>query len=581
MARGAHRLLLMLSALALGAFLVACGAAATPSEKQVGAGQAGGAEVEGTVIPPGIPDHPYPAVIPADEKERDPAKYKSGGLMNYTSLDPPHLDIALSSSCTVYNINDMVYNKLVRAKLGPFGDQMRIQLEGDLAKSWEVSADGKTYTFKLHEGVKFQNLPPVNGRELTAEDVVWSFEDYRKGGVQTSYFDLVEKTEAVDKYTFRVILKQPFVDFVASLGEMSYIRPKEIKAEDGNFRKRAIGSGPFILREWTPKQGVRYDKNPDYFEQDTLGRRLPYLDKADMFVIPDSATALAAYRAHQVETVSATTVQEADAIKQSDPDTAFQSNDNRMSRGNIDGVHLRLDKAPFNDVRVRRALSMALDRKGISDTLYEGRGAMAIGMNWTFFLDKFPAFEDYGPWYQHNPKKARELLAEAGYPNGLTINLVDWYLRTPADVLIAQWREAGITVKRREVDNPTHVVLLNEKKFEEMTGVIWGIPQYTVDGGIYPWWHSKGAKNFDNLKDPEMDRLLDAQRVEADPAKRKVLLKQIWDRYLDQVYQIWFTAPRRIAGWRSYVKNHRYHGVIGSLACYTTGNQLRIIWLDK
>ncbi|MBI2887559.1 MAG: ABC transporter substrate-binding protein [Chloroflexi bacterium] len=582
MSRGFYRAPMAVGLLAALLLALACGPAAAPSQAPRGTGQVGGTEVAGTRIPQGVPDHPYPAVIAPDEKEKDVARYKTGGTFNYTSLDPPHLDVSLSASCTAYNVSDMVYNKLVRAKLGPFGDQFGVELEGDLAKSWEVSADGKTYTFKLHEGVKFQNLPPVNGRELTAEDVVFSYKDYAASGVQTSYYEMVDRIEAPDKYTVRITLRQPFADFLPGLAEMSFIRPKELKDEDGNFRKRAIGTGPFIMREWTPKQGVKYDKNPSYFEMNSAGQRMPYLDKANMFVIPDAATARAAYRAGQVEVVDTRTVADTEDVLRSTPDTIVQSNGQTMVRGNVNGLQMRLDKAPFNDVRVRRALSMGVDRKAFNETLYEGRGIMAVGMAWIFFTRTYPKLEDYGPWFQHNPQRAKDLLAEAGFPQGLTINLVDWYLRDQGiEIIQDHLRSIGVTLRRREVDNPTHVVLLNEKKFEEMTGTIWGNPNYAIDGSIYPWWHSKGSKNFDGLNDPAMDKLLEAQRAEMDPAKRQKILQEVWDRANDQVYQIWWQKPRQNYGWRSYVKNYRTHATIGNSGCYTTGNLIRMLWLDK
>src|SRR5205823_1151476 len=131
-----------LGALFMVAALVACSAPSRPAGGPAGTGQVGGSEVAGMKIPQGIPDHPYPLVIPADEKERDASKYKTGGEIRYFSLDPPHLDISLASSCTVYNVGEMVYNKLLRAKLGPEVNPFSIELEGDLAKSWDVSADG-------------------------------------------------------------------------------------------------------------------------------------------------------------------------------------------------------------------------------------------------------------------------------------------------------------------------------------------------------------------------------------------------------------------------------------------------------
>ncbi|MCX6023471.1 MAG: ABC transporter substrate-binding protein, partial [Chloroflexi bacterium] len=336
-------------------------AQATPEFKQV-------QEVgPGFKVPKSIPDITgYPLYIAPDDKEKDVKNYKRGNTFNYVSLDPPHLDIGLATSCTLYSTNDMVYNKLMRAKVGPTSDPFRVEIQGDLAKSWDLSKDGLVYTFKLHEGVKYQNLPPVNGRELTSEDVKWNYEEY-KSGVQGSTFENVASIETPDKYTVKITLKEANVDFLPSLAAMAFIRPKEIKDAEGSFRQKAIGTGPFILDKWTPKQGENYSRNPGYFEKDSAGGALPYLDKANKFVISDVSAHRAAYRSKQVDVVTNSTVGLAKEIKDSDPDTVFMSNGSGLFRGNVNGMLLRMDKPPFNDLRVRRAISMGIDRKTISD----------------------------------------------------------------------------------------------------------------------------------------------------------------------------------------------------------------------
>jgi peptide/nickel transport system substrate-binding protein len=114
-----------------------------------------------------------------------------------------------------------------------------------------------------------------------------------------------------------------------------------------------------------------------------------------------------------------------------------------------------------------------------------------------------------------------------------------------------------------------------------MTAAAWYIPGYDVDSEIYPFLHSQGAKNYGFYKDPEMDKLLEAQRREQDPEKRRQILRQSWDRQLDQMPLAWTPTSRTLTGWRSYVKNYRPHGIMGTTSCYTTGNQVRILWLDK
>jgi len=247
----------------LALLLSACGGSAAPGGGGSSSGQAQPTpefkQVEqvgaGFKVPGGIPDITgFPLYVPADDKEKDVKNYKRGGAFNFTSLDPPHLDISQVTSCTVYNINDMVYNKLTRAKIGPLADPFRVQIEGDLAKSWEMAKDGMSYTFHLNQGVKWQNLPPVNGREFVADDVKFAYDDY-KSGLQADTVENIAKIDTPDKYTVAITLKRPNADFPASLAAMAFIRPHEIKDTDGDFKKRAVVTGPFVMDSWTPKQG--------------------------------------------------------------------------------------------------------------------------------------------------------------------------------------------------------------------------------------------------------------------------------------------------------------------------------------
>ena len=333
------------------------------------------------IVKPGV----YQGPIPVSKEEEDPVKNgKRGGTVTFLSLDPPHLDMSRSQSCTVYNVNDMVYNKLVRAKVGPKADAFKIELEGDLAESWTVSPDNKEWVFKIRQGVKFHNKAPVNGRELNVEDVKLNLERYQKSAAQKDIFELMDRVEVVDRSTVRVLLKQPFAGFAGSIATFSFIIPKELM--DGNTAQQtAIGTGPFILDEWTPKQGVKYSRNPDYWE-----KGYPFVDKAVMRVIPDTAAALAAYRSKEIDIGGGgtTTKDEIDSLMKADPDTVVQIL--ATSRGgNVNGLQFNLKNKMFQDIRVRRALSMAIDRKGIADTLYDGRGQgfSDIAIPWVFAFE--------------------------------------------------------------------------------------------------------------------------------------------------------------------------------------------------
>ena len=170
-----------------------------------------------------------------------------------------------------------------------------LTLKGDLAESWEGNSDYRVWTFKLKRGVKWHNMPPVNGRELVAADIKYCFEAYAKEGVQAFTFGEIEDIETPDKYTVRVHLKSPNTMFPQNLAEpVAVIFPKEVLEEDGDLKKRMIGTGPFMLKEHTRKVRAVLVRNPDYFEKGT-----PYVDEYHILSTPDAATRLAAFRTGQ------------------------------------------------------------------------------------------------------------------------------------------------------------------------------------------------------------------------------------------------------------------------------------------
>src|SRR5262245_4158531 len=183
----------------------------------------------------------YPDWIPASTK---PVK-RGGALTRATAWDPPVLDPRLTNSVGLFQIASLVCNRLVRY---PFADEASgtsdLTLKGDLAESWQGNADSRVWTFKLRQGVKWQNVPPVNGRELVAADVKYCFEAYAKEGVQAFTFQEIEHIEAPDKYTVRVHLKSANTMFPQNVAEpVTVIFAREVLEEDGDLKKRMVGTG--------------------------------------------------------------------------------------------------------------------------------------------------------------------------------------------------------------------------------------------------------------------------------------------------------------------------------------------------
>ncbi len=256
---------------------------------------------------------PYPDWIPASTK---PPK-RGGTLTRASAWDPPVLDPRLTQSVGLFQF---AASPAAASSATCFADEASgvndLTLKGDLAESWQSSPDFRMWTFKLRQGVKWHNVPPLNGRELVAADVKSCFEAYAKEGVQSFTFSEIEGMDTPDKYTLRVHLHTPNVFFAQNVAEpITVIFPREVLEEDGDLKKRLIGTGPFILKEHTRKVRVVLARNPDYFDK---GR--PYVDEYIILSTPDAATRLAAFRTGQNDILWLASLGEVETVRKTNPD---------------------------------------------------------------------------------------------------------------------------------------------------------------------------------------------------------------------------------------------------------------------
>ena len=572
-----------------GAALIGCGGdeeTATPAATAAGGGAAPTAAtgVEGKVpadqvrVTPGF----YDGVAPPSAAEMNPqANARYGGTLAGRYLDPPHMDFNRTLSCTVNSSMDYAKNKLTRAQFGPLASQTLVEIEPDLAESWEVNADATQFTFHLHQGVKFQNVEPTFGRELTSEDVRLSVERYQAGGVQKDQWTPVVQMETPDDYTIVFQLDQPLSDFPRNIAAWSHMDAKEMLEDPDFLKEHAVGTGPFIQEEWTQKERAVWGRNPEYFEEG-----LPYLDRIITPVQNDTAVTRAGYQTDNFFYWSARDEDDAQGMMNSTGDSVYLKRP-RAQGLNTDAFHFQMENPKWQDERVRRAFSLVLDRAEWDlarqgDDHHDGYSISPIA--WPFLHDSIPNRESQGPWYQYDVAEGRRLLQAAGYSesNPIKADAPVWYWRTvyqeimqPMYALIPE-----LEFEVRVVDNPTAVQMLNDRNYDDTMNVTWGPPAYSVDQMVFPWYHSNGGLNHANVNDPEMDKLLEAQRAEQDFEASKEIWQQIEDRIYDQVWQVLFpTAMTARRLWHNYVLNWRPHG-IASFTCYGNG-MARSMWLDE
>ena len=517
---------------------------------------------------------PYPDWIPASTKPP-----KRGGILTYASRwDPPVLDPRLTQSIGLYQFAGLTSNRLVRYQ---FADEATsandLTLRGDLAESWLASADHRTWTFKLRQGVKWQNVPPLNGRELVAADVKACFEAYAKEGVQSFTFREVEGMETPDKHTLRLHLHTPNVFLPYNLAEpIAIVFAREVLEEDGDLKKRLIGTGPYLLKEHTRKVRVVLVRNPDYFDK---GR--PYLDEYVILSTPDSATRMAAFRTAQSDILQVSSPSEVETVRKTNPASVVQEYKNTLAPF---GISLAQDRPPFNDVRVRRAISMAIDRQQQVDTVYEGHGIAGWGVPYIYYQDKMPTLSQLGPWWQYRPAEAKKLLVEAGHPNGFSTTLFyyEYFPQMTSQVQLVQQdlkKNLNVDVKITKLDYTTYYGRYADNKWD---GMSWGFQSghaVGLDERTYHYMHSKSTKNFFRVNDPVIDELTTKLRQTPDRAEQRVITKKIVDREFDQVLRMWMPYDNGFLVFQPHVRNAAA-GALRRTDGYGCPAVARL-WLDK
>ncbi len=512
--------------------------------------------------------------IPASTK---PPK-RGGTLTRASAWDPPVLDPRLTQSVGLYQFAGLTSNKLVRRVFadeasGP-GD---MTLKGDLAESWSSSPDFRVWTFKLRQGVKWQNVAPLNGREFTSTDVKYCLEAYAKEGVQSFTFKEIEGIETPDKYTARIHLQTPNVLFPHNVAEpVAIMFSREVLEEDGDLKKRLIGTGPFTIKEHTRKVRVVLQRNPDYHDK---GR--PYIDEYIILSTPDDATRKAAFRSGQADFIWVASPSEAEQLRKTNPTAVAQAFHNTLAPF---GLALAQDKPPFNDVRVRRAISMVIDRQKQVDTIFEGHGIPGWGVPYIYYQDKAPTLAELGPWVKFRPAEAKKLLAEAGHPNGFetTLFYYEYFPQMSSQVQVVQQdlkKHLNINMKITKLDYTTYYGRYVEGKWD---GMSWGFQSghaVGFDERTYQYMHSKSTKNFFRVNDPQIDELTTKLRQTPDPVQQKAVAKKIVEREFDQVLRMWMPYDNGFLLFQPYVRN------ASAIALRRTDGygspMISRLWLDK
>ncbi len=507
---------------------------------------------------------------------------KRGGVLRIAEREAPNLDPHLSVSFLTHSYVSMAYSQLVRFAYGPEQKLASdFTIVPDLAERWEYKTP-TSLVFYLRKGVKFHNKPPVNGREVTADDVKYSLERFMAKSAFRGRLEPVQSIDVVDKYTVRLTLKEPFAPLLNHLANPVYtaILPREAEAKfkDFNHPDAVIGTGPFVFKSYDKGVRVVWERNPEYFV-----KGLPYLDGVVLEITPDSSARVSLLRAGRVELMQIfgwSSIEEGKSLQKTNPELVLIPQQ-VISQGII---YFRTDQAPFNDVRVRRAVSLAIDRKGWNEALLYGEGCTDAGpvpcamKEWKLEAASLePAKARYLVGY--DPAEAKRLLAEAGFAKGFSTPAFHWPGYTPPwrnyyEMTADNLGKIGIQVELRPEEYGKYISTTYLGKFEKMA--IGPVTPFTeVDDWLYGAFHPEQPNNRSNVADAELNRMLVAQRRELDPKKRKIIVDDI-QRYLaDKAYYVYLPNAPQYQTHPPYVKGFKHHDGFG------LGYKLMFTWLDK
>jgi peptide/nickel transport system substrate-binding protein len=475
--------------------------------------------------------------------------------------------------------------------------------KGCLAESWELKDDG-TVVFHIRKGVHFQNVPPVNGREFTAEDARWNFE--RVWASSKTYHSLIYASgkpisyNVPDKYTLEVkfpVAMQGMM-LIQCGAELEHYPPDMVKQYgDMSDWKYACGTGPFMIQDYVPAVSLTYIKNQNYWQYDPFHteNQLPYYDVCKMLIIQDISTQLAAFRTGKLDVLGSgaaagVSIEDYKLLLKTNPQLKYLKK--LLSPTTLWG---REDKTelPFKDIKVRQALNLAINRQELVDQYYQGESQVSVSL--------YPPIKECEPFYtpleelptkptiegsecsvqeifSYNPEKARNLLAEAGYPNGFKTNIVCGFSPDDADflsIIREYFLDIGVDMEIKPLEASVFTSVMRGKSHEQMIFFpIALLPQsqsnFRIEHGddFAYWEHPHTREAYNQI----------VQYIGRDDDKWITAIKDVIPFILEEAIGVWLPPKVGYTIWQPWVQNYQGESLMGTGASPLF---LQYLWIDQ
>jgi peptide/nickel transport system substrate-binding protein len=479
---------------------------------------------------------------------------KPGGILRVgLQADPAELDPHKTSLTAAWHLIEHVYEGLltVDPSLTPVPQ---------LAESWEVSEDGLTYTFKIRQGVKFHN-----GREMTTDDVVYSFDRIMDPATASPYsadFAKVTSFEATDASTVVATLSSPDASFLAKLvGASIAVVPKEVVEENGDLNQVMVGTGPFTFVEYIPNTSVTLERNPDYWDAP-----LPYLDGIELLVASENTSRRTALVSGTVDFIEYAPFQDM-PIFEGDDTLAIYGDQNT----NIRYMGINVTRQPFDKVEVRRAIAKVIDRQPIIDAAIFGAATPTVNIFpesfWAGSKAEIPAPDIEG---------AKALLESVGLGDGFKAKIHSWaaysFLNAAAIVIQEQVKAIGIELETDFQENATYLENYFSGNFDlSVTGTSAYVDPNDV---IEPNFYTDRVNVGTGYSNPDVDALIEEGIATTDQAARAEIYQKIQDILNQDLPWINLYIANQYEVAKTYVVGYE-HVATGS------NRYFRQVWLDQ
>ncbi|MEO2176028.1 MAG: ABC transporter substrate-binding protein [bacterium] len=459
-------------------------------------------------------------------------------------------------------------------------------MRGELAKQWTWE-DPLTLVIQLRHGVMFTDRPGVmKSRELVAADVVYTYETLRDSPKKIpTYFDHINDVVARDPHTVVFYFSEYNAEWAYRFGYGYYsgIFPREMADVDAKRWRTVTGTGPFVLERYIQANAQTYAKNDAYWDKEQIGEKsypIPFVDRLSYRIIKDEATYLTALRTGQIDILEAIRWIAVDHLKETTPELKW----NRWLATGGNFMALRVDRAPFGDIRVRRALNLAVNQQEIVELFYGGHAELMAYPQHPGFGEYFQPLEEMPDsvkeLFSFNPDKARQLLAEAGYADGFEIE-VQVCSCSPGNMdliplLESYLADVGVSIKIKPMEYASFLSAMTTRT--HTPGYLMGSGHVNPTTSLRKSFVTAQTWNPSMYSDPVFDAKIRELHLTRDENVRIKMIRELTVEMLDKAPYIWLPTPYVYTAWWPWVKN--YGGELRAGAV-RPGPIYARIWIDQ